>query len=366
MMTSATIGVFAALGSATTTAVAAALQHRSATDGADSGRPTTGLRRFVHSQLTHRLWWAALPVQLVGLLLHATALGAGSLVLVQPLLVCSMVLAPPIHHYLRREPTTMREVLWATLLVSGVTGFLAIAAPGQTVPSAGPGGPAVLIAALSGVAAIAACWAFAQRASPAPAAVSLAAAAAIAFTGQAAFLQATTAALAHSPLALFDGGAVYGLLASGTGGVVLTQLAFRAGPLAVSLPTMTVLNPILGIVVGVLVNHDTIRHSPAAVTGELVAVAALCVAATALTRQRSEAGFPVGSGNRWRSPTEYEATFHAGHDLSVPATAKDAPVLGQVKPQGLDRACGPEHAQNGGHDKEDGSPPTGTVIPESN
>jgi hypothetical protein len=33
----------------------------------------------------------------------------------------------------------------------------------------------------------------------------------------------------------------------------------------------------------------------------------------------------------WRSPQEYEAHHLAGHDLSVPATAKDAPVLTGVK-----------------------------------
>jgi hypothetical protein len=33
----------------------------------------------------------------------------------------------------------------------------------------------------------------------------------------------------------------------------------------------------------------------------------------------------------WRSPHEYEQGFHAGVDLSVPAIAKPAPVLGGVK-----------------------------------
>ena len=33
----------------------------------------------------------------------------------------------------------------------------------------------------------------------------------------------------------------------------------------------------------------------------------------------------------WRSPLEYEAHHQAGHDLTVPATAKDAPVLTGVK-----------------------------------
>jgi len=54
----------------------------------------------------------------------------------------------------------------------------------------------------------------------------------------------------------------------------------------------------------------------------------------------------------WRSPLEYEAHHHAGHDLSVPATTQHAPVLTGVKTApsgrpsaGLDTSSGP--APNG-------------------
>jgi putative transposase len=43
----------------------------------------------------------------------------------------------------------------------------------------------------------------------------------------------------------------------------------------------------------------------------------------------------------WRSPLEYEAHHHAGHDLTVPATSQRAPVLVGVKEERLDTACGP-------------------------
>ena len=57
----------------------------------------------------------------------------------------------------------------------------------------------------------------------------------------------------------------------------------------------------------------------------------------------------------WRSPLEYEAAYATGQDLSIPATAKPAPVLGAVKQTTLDRACGPEHDRNGEADKKNGS-----------
>ena len=57
----------------------------------------------------------------------------------------------------------------------------------------------------------------------------------------------------------------------------------------------------------------------------------------------------------WRSPLEYEAAYAAGQDLSIPATAKDAPLLGAVKQTTLDGACGPEQARESGADKKNGS-----------
>jgi hypothetical protein len=53
----------------------------------------------------------------------------------------------------------------------------------------------------------------------------------------------------------------------------------------------------------------------------------------------------------WRSPLEYEVAYAAAEDLSIPATAKPAPVLGAVKQTTLDGACGPEHDRNGEADK---------------
>lgn len=277
------IAVVAALGSAASSATASALQHRSASDAEPAALPTTGLRGFVHSQLTHRLWWTALPFQAVGLVLHATALGVGALALVQPLLVCSVVLALPVNRYLHRQSITARELAMAALLVVGVAGFLTISAAGPPSPNQA-GGPAVVAAVLAGAGAIAVCWVLARRARPVHAAALLSTGAAIAFTGQAAFLQATTAELPRGLFAVLGSGAFYGLLVCGATGVLLTQLAFRAGPLVASLPIITILNPLLGIAVGVVIDHETLRHSPVALVGEVLMITLLSVAAMTLSR----------------------------------------------------------------------------------
>jgi transposase InsO family protein len=50
----------------------------------------------------------------------------------------------------------------------------------------------------------------------------------------------------------------------------------------------------------------------------------------------------------WRSPLEYETHHRAGHDLSVPATSQDAPVLLGVKEPHLDADSGPALTGLGG------------------
>jgi transposase InsO family protein len=64
----------------------------------------------------------------------------------------------------------------------------------------------------------------------------------------------------------------------------------------------------------------------------------------------------------WRSPAEYEAAFHAGADLAVPATAKPAPVLTGVKAKpfgwpaaSLDTGSGPAPSKSGGNDSKNAS-----------
>jgi transposase InsO family protein len=67
----------------------------------------------------------------------------------------------------------------------------------------------------------------------------------------------------------------------------------------------------------------------------------------------------------WRSPNEYEAGFYAAADLSVPATAQPAPVLGGVKHTTLDTASGPAHGRSGGNDQENRHPKEPPMIDES-
>lgn len=63
-------------------------------------------------------------------------------------------------------------------------------------------------------------------------------------------------------------------------GLVLTQVAFQAGPLAASLPAIATVDPLLSVVIGVLVYDEQVHRGPlggALLFGLLVLLAASIV-----------------------------------------------------------------------------------------
>ncbi len=84
-----------------------------------------------------------------------------------------------------------------------------------------------------------------------------------------------TAALTKTSSHLLDQGILlllahwqpYALLVAGIGGMVIAQSAFQAGSLDASLPTMSVVDPIVSIVIGAFAFGESIAAGPADVSG---------------------------------------------------------------------------------------------------
>ncbi|HJP80738.1 MAG TPA: DMT family transporter [Pseudonocardiaceae bacterium] len=272
--------VLAALFSSACSASASALQHHAAV----AVRATGG--RALRATLTHRLWLVALLLQGCGFLLHATALDLGQLVVVQPLLVCVVLFALPLNRLLRHEPITAREVGWAALLVAGLAGFLVTAAPNVVLgPETAATIPAVVAGAI-GVAAVGGLVIVASR----PWCLGhwrarlLGAAAGILFATQAALLKSTVGVLGHGIGGLLTSWQPYVLVLVGLSGIVCCQVAFRAAPLATSLPVVNTVNPLLGIVAGAVIYHENVHYSGLPLLVETVCLGSLVAATLSLSR----------------------------------------------------------------------------------
>src|SRR5260370_15283330 len=107
-----------------------ALQHQAATGEQGYRSGIRLLWRLAH----RRRWVAGLAASVAGLALHAAALHAGALAVVQPLLVMGLAFALPLRALLDRARPPAGQALAAAVLAAGVAIFVAAAHPTAAPP----------------------------------------------------------------------------------------------------------------------------------------------------------------------------------------------------------------------------------------
>jgi hypothetical protein len=296
--------VLLSIGAALMFAVAAALKHASAGDVPHvDAMSLPALSRLVYETVHHPLWWAGTAVDVVAVSLHVLALHRGALALVQPLLVTVLVFGLVVRS-IGHGGIPRRELLWAVVLSVALAGFLAIAGTAAAASAdqvdRGPAlGAGIVAVVLAGASVAVARSKFAGRGA---AAAWYGIAAGTAYAATAALLKTLTGIVAVKGfIAVFGSWQLYVVLAVGAVGVVLTQLAYQAGPLAASLPAITMVNPLLSIVIGVVVYDEDIRHglvSSAAMAALLLVMGLAIFQLTKGASQPAErsSAVPGGSG----------------------------------------------------------------------
>jgi hypothetical protein len=270
-----------ALASALAFATATVVQHRSAAE-APMGRGPFAAVRLMSRLLRHPAWLAGQAAAVLGLTLHALALSAGRVVLVQPLmssgLVLSLLLGALVdRRHADRQLPDRSEWAAAAVVAVGLTTFLVAARPagGADVAHPFPMLGCVLAALLA--AGTAAGWSARPRARHR--AFVLAAAAGIGFGVAGLLLKEVVG----QPLARWPASAA--LVAVGAVSIVLSQWAYRAGSLIQSLPVLTVLEPLVAILASGPVFGERLAPGAAAHTGQLVGVLGLGLGVALLSRR---------------------------------------------------------------------------------
>jgi drug/metabolite transporter (DMT)-like permease len=278
------LAVPAALGAAFAFAVAIPLEHRAADRAPDAGGyGPRQIGAFVRATVRNGWWLLGMALNTAGLALHATALSIGSLSVVQPLLVSNLLFALPVNRWLRHEPVSRRELVWGAVLVVGLSGFLLLATAGvQQTSQPADVGPAiaagVLTLVVAGGLAVAA-----RRAGRGTAPVLLGVATGVLFAVTASLIKECTRLLPH-PLSLLTSWQLYALIVAGAVGLLFNQLAYQAGPLAASLPAISVVDPLVSVLIGVTVFDENLRHTPGPIAGEVVCLGLLALSGVMLAR----------------------------------------------------------------------------------
>lgn len=247
--------------------------------------------RLIGSLLHEPVWFGGILAVTVGFLLQAAALGSGSLSVVEPILVlelpATLLLATRVFH----SRLHRREWGSAVAMAAGLAVMLYALSPSAGHPQgvrwyAWVTGIGVNLAFIGAMVA----WGRRGPAGKGPhggqssalQAAVLAVAAGAGFGLTAALIKGMTTTYARGMAALLTSWELYAMIASGIGAMFLVQSALNAGRLVAAQPGLTLTDPIVSILWGVLVFREQVRTGwflAATVAGGLVIVAAVLVLA---------------------------------------------------------------------------------------
>ena len=278
------VAVALAITAAGTFAVANVVQQRVAAElRSDAAFDTAVLLHLIRRPL----WLAGLAAVMVSLSLQATALGLGRLVIIEPVLASSLLFALALAA--RADRRRMRSIEWLAALATfaGLAVFLSVAHPsgGQPTAKLSQLGLAAVAAVIIAVAA----GLLAVRMSPLRRALTLGVGGGIA-AGVTDALTKTVADLAGGhQLGVFADARLYLLVIVGLLTYTMQQNGYRAAGLAAFLPVFSVLDPVVGSLLGLMLYHERLGGGAGRIALEAVAVLAATWGIYRLARSTAQA-----------------------------------------------------------------------------
>lgn len=293
------LAVLLGLGAAGIFAVAAVAQQQEASSVDAHG---TG---FVKGLLRSTRWWAATAGIGVGYGMQAAGLAVGSILVVQPLLIASLVFALPLSARWNARPIRAHELGWAAAIAVALATFLVVGNPGggvdinpfrEWVPS------------IIGCAALSAAGvALALTGTSRMRALGLAMVAGTMFGFASALTKSVMNFVGGDITDILIAWETYAVVITGGIGMVVQQLAFQAGSLEISFPAATVLDPVVSVVVGIAALDERVRAT--GFEWVLIAISGLVMVSGTLALARSGAPTPpTRTGEDTTPPSPLPAT----------------------------------------------------------
>jgi drug/metabolite transporter (DMT)-like permease len=300
------VAVPAAVAGAASFGLASAIQQR-----ATKEVPTTGTLnpRLILELVQRPVWVLGIGTVVVGLSLQLVALAFGPLVLVQPLLVTGVLFGAVFAALLARRRVDRLVVLGSLGCVAGLSGFLVLAQPtGASTQLAHDGWSLLPLAITLGVLVVG-CLAVAARFSGPVQVAALAAATGVLYGLTAGLMKVVTGQFRSGGFVEpFMHPVLYVVCVVGPMGFLLSQNTFQKGTLiAPALAIITIVDPLVGVAIGVSWLGEQVASSPAVLAGQMISVvvvigsiALLAHRGTQLRREieQSTQGNDSGSGNR--------------------------------------------------------------------
>ena len=306
------VAVPAAVAGAASFGLASAIQQR-----ATKEVPTTGTLdpRLILELIRRPVWVLGIVTVVVGLSLQLVALAFGPLVLVQPLLVTGVLFGAVFAALLAHRRVDRLIVLGSLGCVAGLSAFLLLVHPTDASTQLDDGWTLLPLAITLAVLVVG-CLAVAARFSGAVHVAALAAATGVLYGLTAGLMKVVTSQFRSGGFVeLFGHPVLYVVCAVGPMGFLLSQNTFQQGTLiAPALAIITIVDPLVGVAIGVSWLGEEINSSPAALTGQVIAAVVL-IGSVALLAHR---------GTQLRHQVEQAALSNDG----VPRDRRGRPVWG--------------------------------------
>jgi drug/metabolite transporter (DMT)-like permease len=267
------MAAFLALLSAVFFALSAALQQRgqfSLGRGDATVHGVTGLLRL----LAVPVWLLGTLILFLGYATQGAALDRGKLIVVQPLLVTTIVWALPLGHWLTNQQVVPRQVLGAGVVVVGLAMFVLVGDPNAGVDTAANRDLFIAALAIAAISAALLVWLRTQTSRALKAAV-LGVCAGLFYGLSASFAKPVINDLHVSIAHAAADWRTWALLGFGFIAFVIQQLSLATGQLAPAMAAVSVANPAVSVILGILLFEERLSRPGWHV---VVAIAALLAA----------------------------------------------------------------------------------------
>ena len=274
-------------------------------------------------------WVVALVAVVAGFVLQAAALGLGRLVVIEPVLASGLLFALALAAW--RDRRLLSRAEWAATLavVGGLAVFLMVGQPtgGQRIASS-----AVLgIAAAAATALIGLCVILAGRFTAYRRALLFGLGGGVAAGVTDALIKSVTVLVTGHLLGLLTDARLYVLIVVGLLTYTIQQNGYRAAGLAAFLPAFSVLEPVTGVLLGLVIYHERLTDGPAQIAVELAACAAMTWGIVRLARSDMVSGAHPVAGP---APPTPASTPLAQPAQSIPPIPSTPPAGAPPAPSG--------------------------------
>jgi len=286
------MAAFLALLAAVFFALSAALQQRGQfvlARGGDAVKGIAGLLRL----LAVPIWLLGTLILLLGYATQGAALDRGKLVVVQPLLVTTIVWALPLGRWLTDQQVTSRQVLGAGVVVVGLAMFVLVGDPDAGVDNA-PASSFVIAALIIGAIAAALLLWLRTKTSKALHAAVLGVCAGLFYGLSASFSKPVINDLHVSIADAAGDWRTWALLGFGFIAFVIQQLSLATGQLAPAMAAVSVANPAVSVILGIVMFEERLTRPGWHVVVALAALLAALGGAVLITLANRET--PMTSG----------------------------------------------------------------------